>query len=127
MRIAAIADIHQGLGFPGPNPFSRFEDINRVLDWTANRIIEEQCQLCFISGDCFKDAKVMLDRASQEISSIVRFLRKLSDADIETIVISGTPSHDAIAAYELIKEMDLPNVRIATQPKFNVFPNRDKL
>ncbi len=117
IRIAQIADIHQSLGYPGPSPLSRFDDINRILDWTADRIIEEKVQLCLIAGDCFKDAKVMLDRASQEIASIVRFLRKLSGAGIEVIVISGTPSHDAIAAYELIKEMQIDDVLIYTQPK----------
>lgn len=116
MRIAHLADCHIGLGYPGPSPFSRFEDINRILDWTADRLIAEKVDLVLLCGDCFKDAKVMLDRASQEIASIVRFLRQLSSADIETIVISGTPSHDAVAAYELIKEMQIPYVTILTQP-----------
>lgn len=117
IRIAHIADIHQGLGYPCPSPLSRFDDINRVLDWTADRIIEEQCQLCLIAGDCFKDAKVMLDRASQEIASIVRFLRRLEDAEIITLVISGTPSHDAVSAYELMKQMmNTPYVNIYTSP-----------
>lgn len=116
LKLCHISDVHQGVGFPGPSPFSRFQDIERVLDWTADRIIAEQCQLCLISGDCFKDAKVMLDRASQEIASIVRFLRRLSKAGLEVIVISGTPSHDAVSAYELIKEMNIPGVNIFTTP-----------
>jgi len=126
MKVAHIADIHQGLGHPSPSPLSRFDDINRILDWTADQIIAEKCQLCLITGDCFKDAKVMLDRASQEIASIVRFLRKLSDAGIEVIVISGTPSHDAIAAYEVMGEMKLSvesNVWIYTKPYLLTFPD----
>ena len=117
LKLCHISDVHQGVGFPGPSPFSRFQDIERVLDWTADRIIAEQCQLCLISGDCFKDAKVMLDRASQEIASIVKFLRRLSKAGLEVIVISGTPSHDAVAAYDLIKEMAIKGVQIFTAPK----------
>jgi len=117
IRIAHISDVHQGIGFPGPNPLSRFDDINRILDWTADRLIAEKVDLCLIAGDCFKDAKVMLDRASQEIASIVRFLRQLSSAGIETIVISGTPSHDALSAYGLIKEMGIKGVQIFTAPK----------
>ncbi len=116
IRIAHLADLHQGCNYPGPTPLSRFADIEKIMDWTAGRIIAEKCDLVLVAGDLYKDAKVMLDRASQEIASIVRFLRKLSGAGIEVIVISGTPSHDAIAAYELIKEMQIPNVSIATKP-----------
>lgn len=119
IRIAHISDIHQGLGYPGPSPSSRFDDINRILDWTADRLIAEKVDLCLIAGDCFKDAKVMLDRASQEITSILKFLRKLTEARIDVIVISGTPSHDSVAAYELLKDMKIDiegNCRIHTIP-----------
>ncbi len=116
IKICQIADIHQGLHYAGPSPSSRFDDINRILDWTADRIIAEKCDLVLLCGDCYKDARVMLDRASQEIASIVRFLRKLSSAGIEVIVISGTPSHDSIASYELMKEMAIPRVNIFTTP-----------
>ena len=122
MKIAHIADCHIGLGYPGPSPFSRFQDIERILDWTADRLITEKVDLVLLCGDCFKDAKVMLDRASQEIASIVRFLRRLSDAGIETIVISGTPSHDAVSAYELMKEMLLDYIYVTTKPEFFLFP-----
>lgn len=117
MKIAHIGDIHWGLGYPGPTPQSRFEDICRTMDWAADRIIGEECDLVLIAGDMFKDARVFLDRASLEIKAAVDWLRKFSEADIATIVISGTPSHDAIAAYELIKEMRLP-IPIMTEPDF---------
>ena len=61
IKIAHISDIHQGLGYPGPSPSSRFDDINRNLDWTADRLVTEKIDLCLIAGDMFKDAKVMLD------------------------------------------------------------------
>jgi exonuclease SbcD len=122
MKICHIADIHQGVGFSGPTPFSRFTDIERVLDWIADKIITEKVDLVLLCGDCFKDAKVMLDRASQEIASIVRFLRRLSDAKIGTLVISGTPSHDAVSAYELMGEMWTPYVNIFAKPSiFNEY------
>lgn len=117
IKIAHISDIHQGSNYSGPSPLSRFEDINRILDWSADKLIAEKVDLCLIAGDCFKDAKVMLDRASQEIASMVRFLRKLEDAGIGIIVISGTPSHDAIPAYELMEEM-LEGTIIETKPEF---------
>ena len=116
MKIAHLADIHIGVGYAGPTPLSRFQDIEKILDWTADRIIAEKCDLCLIAGDCFKDAKVMIDRASQEIASIVRFLRTLSNAGIEVIVISGTPSHDSVSSYELIKEMQIPRVFVYAKP-----------
>lgn len=117
MRMAHIGDSHWGLGYPGPSPDSRFQDICRVMDWAADRIIEENCELVLFAGDAFKDANVFLNRAATEISAFVAWLRKLSDAGIPVVVISGTPSHDAIAAYELLKEMQIPGVTIRTTPE----------
>jgi len=116
IKVCHLADCHIGYNYPGPTPLSRFRDIEKILDWTADKIIEEKVDLVLVAGDCYKDAKVMLDRASQEITSIVRFLRKLSEAEIWTVLISGTPSHDAIPAYELIKEMQIPYIIVRTQP-----------
>ena len=45
----------------------------------------------------------------------MRFLRRLSQAE-EVIVISGTPSHDAVSAYELMEQMSIPRVSIRTKP-----------
>jgi exonuclease SbcD len=116
LKIAHIGDIHWGLGYPGPSPDSRFKDICRVMDWVADRIINERCDLVLVAGDFFKDANVFLNRASVEIAACVAWLRKLSEVGIEVIAISGTPSHDAIAAYELLKEMRIPGVAIYTSP-----------
>ena len=115
-KIAHTGDLHWGLGYPGPSPSSRFEDITRAADFMANRIIQERCDLVLVAGDMFKDARVFLDRASVEIAAGVRWLRRFSEAYIPVIVISGTPSHDAIAAYELIREMRIPGVSIYTSP-----------
>ncbi len=118
MKIAHIADIHMGLGYPGPSPDSRFDDICRVLDWCADRMIEEKVDVCLFAGDAFKDAKVMLDRAYHEISAFYRWITTLANNGIHVVAISGTPSHDAIAAYELMKEMsgDAGYGTIFTQP-----------
>lgn len=116
MKIAHIGDMHWGLNYPGPTPESRFEDITRVMDWCADRIIEERCELVLVAGDMFKDARVFLDRASREIKVAAAWLRKLADEYIEVYVISGTPSHDAISAYDLLQEMNIPRVSIQTTP-----------
>ena len=121
MKIAQVADAHYGLGYPGPSPSSRFEDITRVMNWVADCIIEENCDLVLVAGDFFKDANVFLSRASVEIAACVAWLRKLSEAGIQVIAISGTPSHDAIAAYELLKEMRIPGVTICTTPDVITF------
>jgi len=115
MRIAHIGDMHWGLGYPGPAPDSRFNDINTVMDWSADRIIED-CDLVLVAGDVFKDARVFLDRASVEIIAATDWLRKITSAGIPVVVISGTPSHDAIAAYHLLREMRIPGVTIITEP-----------
>ncbi len=116
MKIAHTADCHWGFGYPGPTPSSRFDDITRSMDYVANQIIAEGCDLTLFSGDAFKDANVRIDRATLEITAFVAWLRKLSDARIDVVVISGTPSHDAISAYELIKEMQIPHVYVITKP-----------
>ncbi|GIQ67415.1 hypothetical protein DUZ99_02220 [Xylanibacillus composti] len=121
MKIAHVADAHWGFGYPGPTPASRFEDITRTMDWVADRIIEEGCELVLFAGDAFKDARVYIDRATAEIKAFVAWLRRLSDAGIEVIVISGTPSHDAISAYHLIREMQIPRVKVFTEPDSAAF------
>lgn len=123
MKIAHIADAHWGFGYPGPNPAARFEDITRTMDWAADRIIAEGCELVLFAGDAFKDARVFIDRATAEIKAFVTWLRRLSDAGIEVIVISGTPSHDAISAYHLIREMQIPGVHILTEPGIASLPS----
>lgn len=125
MKIAHIADIHWGLGYPGPTPQSRFEDICRVMDWGANRMIAERVDLVIVAGDMFRKADVSLEKASREIRAAVAWLRKLTAAGIEVIVISGTPSHDPISAYELLQAFDLPGVRIATHPDLIDYENTD--
>lgn len=118
MKIVHTADMHWGLGYPGPNPYSRFEDITNSMNFVADKIIEEKCDLVLVAGDAFKDGKVYLDRASQEIGVFVSWLRRLSNAGIDVVVISGTPSHDAISAYQLINQMNIPRIRVFTEPKF---------
>lgn len=116
MKIAHVADPHWGLNYPGPTPAARFEDICQTMDWVADRIIAEGCELVLFAGDAFKDARIFIDRATLEISAFVRWLRKLSYEGIHIAIISGTPSHDAVSAYELIQEMKIPNVIIRTKP-----------
>ncbi|ATW24132.1 metallophosphoesterase family protein [Candidatus Formimonas warabiya] len=123
MKIAHIGDIHWGLNYPGPTPQSRFNDICTIMNWSADRIIEEGCELVLMAGDAFKDARVFIDRASIEIKAFADWLRRLTSAGIDVIVISGTPSHDAVAAYEIIKEMLILGVKIHTVPAVETFNN----
>ncbi|TWH48512.1 metallophosphoesterase [Sporomusa sp. KB1] len=116
LRIAHLADIHWGLGYAGPTPSARFEDICRVMDWVADRIIAEGCDLVIVAGDMFRKADISLDKASHEIRSAAAWLRKLTAAGLEVMVISGTPSHDPISAYDLLKDYQMPHVSIITQP-----------
>lgn len=105
IKIAHIADCHLGLGYPGPTPTSRFLDIVTVMDFIADRLIEEEVDICLFAGDAFKDSKVMLDRAKVEIAAFYGWMNKLADHGIDVVTISGTPSHDAVAAYELMDEI----------------------
>ena len=123
MRIAHIGDIHLGLNYPGPTPDSRFEDITRTMDWCANRIIDEKCDLVLVAGDMFKDARVFLDRASREIKAAANWIRNITQHGIEVLVISGTPSHDAISAYDLLREMHIDKCTVFTSPGWVKFPD----
>jgi exonuclease SbcC/exonuclease SbcD len=116
MKVAHIADIHWGLGYPGPTPAARFDDICRVTDWTADRIIKERCDVVIVAGDMFRKADIALEKASKEIRACTAWLRKITAAGIEVIIISGTPSHDPISAYDLLKDYQLPRVTIVTEP-----------
>ncbi|MDF2571996.1 MAG: hypothetical protein K0R55_3600, partial [Sporomusa sp.] len=116
MKIAHIADIHWGLGYSGPTPTARFDDICKTMDWVADRIIAEHCDIVIVSGDMFRKADIALEKASKEIRACTAWLRKLTAAGIEMFIISGTPSHDPISAYELLKDYRLPKVTIATEP-----------
>jgi exonuclease SbcD len=124
MKIAHIGDAHWGLGYPGPAPESRFEDITRVMRWSAEKMIAENVDLVLFAGDAFKDSKVMLDRATREIKAFAEWLRLFSARHIPVVVISGTPSHDAISAYELIDDMRIPGVEIHTRPALTVVRTR---
>ena len=117
MKIAHTGDIHLGLGYPGPTPQSRFDDIVRIMKWSQDEIIEQECDLVLFAGDAFKDSKVMLDRAAIEIDAFTSWLRGFSAAGIPVVAISGTPSHDAISAYGLIEQMNIPLVQIVTRPR----------
>lgn len=123
MKIAHVADAHWGFNYPGPTPGARFADITRTMDWVADRIIEEGCELVLFAGDAFKDARVFIDRATAEIQAFVAWLRRLSGSGIEVVVISGTPSHDAISAYHLIREMQIPRVQVLTEPGIASLPS----
>jgi len=121
MRVAHISDVHLGWN-AGPDNLSRFMDISKNLDWTAKKLIEEKVDCVLFCGDAFKDAKIMVDRAEKEISVVVKFLRELSTAGIEVIVISGTPSHDSIASYKFLQEINIPRTLIFTNPSVMTFP-----
>ncbi len=121
MKIAHIADIHWGLGYPGPTPSARFDDICHIMNWVANQIIKERCDLVIVAGDMFRKADTTLEKGSREIIACTAWLRKITGAGIEVIIISGTPSHDPISAYELIKDYRMPLVTIVTEPDWMDF------
>lgn len=124
MRIAHLADIHWGLGYKGPTPTARFNDICKVMDWTAERIIAEECDLVIVAGDMFRKADVELDKASKEIRACTAWLRKIMAAGIEIVIISGTPSHDPASAYDLLIDYQFRGVMIVTEPDWLDFDSR---
>ena len=77
---SAYRNLHWGLNYPGP-PLTPDEDITRVADFIADKIIEENAtRSC--GRDLFKDARCS-STASVEIAAAAR-LRRLSDADSDS-------------------------------------------
>lgn len=117
-KIAHVADCHYGMGYPGPEPDSRFDDIVRTMNFVADRIVAERPDLVVFAGDAFKDGRVMLDRARREIGAFYAWLARLDAAGLPVIVVAGTPSHDSRPAYELMREMSgLTRVHISLAPE----------
>lgn len=117
-KIAHVADCHYGMGYPGPEPDSRFEDIVCTMNFVADRIVAERPDLVIFAGDAFKDGRVMLDRARREIGAFYAWLARLDATGLPVIIVAGTPSHDSRSAYELIKEMSgLEHVHISLVPE----------
>lgn len=116
MKILHIGDIHLGLGHPGPSQDSRLYDTKKILNFVTERAEAENVDIVCVAGDCFKDAKVYLDRAKVEIQALTSWLYTLSGLGIQTVLISGTPSHDSMDAYDLIDMLCIPRVSIFTRP-----------
>lgn len=117
-KIAHVADCHYGMGYPGPEPDSRFDDIVHTMNFIADRIVAERPDLVVFAGDAFKDGRVMLDRARREIGAFYAWLARLDAAGLPVIVVAGTPSHDSRPAYELMREMSgLTRVHISLAPE----------
>jgi exonuclease SbcD len=51
-----------GLGYSGPTPTARFDDICQTMDWVADRIIAERCDIIIVAGDMFRKADIALEK-----------------------------------------------------------------
>ncbi|MDR1138166.1 MAG: hypothetical protein LBK91_07565 [Synergistaceae bacterium] len=118
IRILHTGDIHLGLGYSGPTPESKFNDICRIMDFIANASMENAVGLVLVGGDLFKDSRMMFERGTDEVIAIQRFIEKITSARINMLIYSGTMSHDNLKAYEVLKELNAANAyaKIVTHP-----------
>jgi exonuclease SbcC/exonuclease SbcD len=117
MRIAHIADIHIGLGYPGPSPSSRFDDAVRILRHIEGVLTDRKVDALLFAGDAFKDANVHLSRARTEITAFWEFLNNVAERGIQAVCISGTPSHDSVDAWNIMRFFNAnPDIQIFTHP-----------
>lgn len=119
MKIAHISDIHLG-EFQGPivdGMNGRMKDIVTCMDYTADKLIEEQPDIILIAGDLFHKSKLWADEMLKEIAIASNWLRMLADT-APTVLMFGTANHDSMKAFENIRHMNIPNLKIVTEPKF---------
>lgn len=129
MRILHTSDWHLG-SFRSPVKDGvnlRTEDTRRCLDELVKVAKQEQQDYVLISGDIFDVGKVFSDRCCEEIVTAIHYIRELAAVSKQVIVMRGTPNHDGIGQFNVLREMftDSPNVHVITTPQVLQFNDTD--
>ncbi len=120
LRILHTADWHLG-SFNGPTvdgENSRFLDICRCLNVLVMEARESKPDIIVIAGDVLHQARVWGDRALKESQTAIGYIRKLKRV-APVIVVRGTPNHDSIESFNMLKmafDGD-DNVKVITKPQ----------
>lgn len=105
----------------------RTEDTKRCLDELVRVAEEERPDYTLISGDVFHVGRLWSDRCCEEIITVIHYIKELAAVSKQVIVMRGTPNHDGVGQFNVLKEMfaDCPNVHIVTTPQVLSFDNAD--
>jgi exonuclease SbcD len=117
MRILHSADIHLG-ELPGPvvnGQNARLLDTLRCFDFMVEYAEKERPDVILIAGDLFDKSKLWGDNMLSLIDAAARRLRKLADI-APTVLMFGTDNHDSLKAFENILNMNIPGLRVVTEP-----------
>ncbi len=129
MKILHTADWHLGT-FRSPVKAGvnlRSEDTKHCLDELVKAAGEERPDFVLISGDVFDVGRLVSDRCCDEIITATQYIRELSAAAEQVIVMRGTPNHDGLGQFQVLNEIfyHCPNVHIVTTPQVLSFDNAD--
>jgi len=120
VKVVIIGDIHLGAGysFGKPDPEtgvnSRLLDYEKTLSTIITYTINKGFELCIMLGDIFETR----NPSPQQIVVFYKQLKRLSDAKIKTLIISG--NHDYIKTRKItssldpLKEINIPHVHVYT-------------
>lgn len=105
----------------------RLEDTKRCLDEMLRVAFEEKPDYVLVSGDVFDAGRVWSDRCCDEINIATYYIRNLSKVSKQVVVMRGTPNHDGLPWFYVLKEMflEIPNVHIITEPQVLSFNDVD--
>jgi len=118
MRILHSADWHIGeLNGPtieGKN--ARLQDTLRCIDFLDDYAQRDLPDAILISGDLFDKSKLWGDNMLSLIDSAAQRLRSLARI-APTVLMFGTDNHDSMKAFENIRNMNIPGLRVVIKPE----------
>ena len=125
LKIAHLADIHlsekTGPIINGQN--GRLLDTIHCMGYAADKLNEEKPDIILIAGDLFHKSKLWADEMLKEITIAANWLRKLA-LIAPTVLLLGTENHDNMKAFENIRDMDIPNLRVVTKQTFFIMSTK---
>ena len=129
MKILHTADWHLGT-FRSPVKDGvnlRSEDTKRCPDELIKAAEEEHPDFVLISGDVFDVGRLVSDRCCDEIITATQYIRELSAAAGQVVVMRGTPNHDGLGQFQVLNEIfySCPNVHVVTTPQVLSFDKAD--
>ncbi len=125
MKILHTADLHLG-AYVGPqcdDPMKRMENTMKCLDVLVETARQEQPDIILVAGDVFHAARVWSDRGLTEVRVAASYINALSFI-APVVVLYGTPNHDGLSQFSVLREMTPKNVWYCTEPIIGTFQTK---
>lgn len=119
MKILHSGDIHLA-ELPGPvvnGVNARLLDIVRCFDFLVAKAEEEEPDIILIAGDLFHKSQQWANPMLNLINLATERLKELADI-APTILLFGTANHDNLLAFENIKSLQIPTLKVVTNPEY---------